>query len=112
VERVLEEEKKSYGSMAHTLPVLIRTAGLAQALVFVSARGSSAQKRLLTDVTSTVRTLVPTASADGLVTECQDADLVVYMQLTQQVLDALLWYKRFAQTVLGVDGTEENGGGI
>jgi hypothetical protein len=46
------------------------------------------------------------------VTECQDADLVVYMQLTQQVLDALLWYKRFAQTVLGVDGTEENGGGI
>jgi len=29
------------------------------------------------------------------------------MYITQQVLDALLWYKRFAQSVLDVDPTDQ-----
>ena len=34
-------DQKQYGSMAHKLPVLIRTAGLSQALGFVAARGNA-----------------------------------------------------------------------
>ena len=44
-----------YGSMAHKLPILIRTAGLAQALAFVSARGKEEHKRLLNDLALTLK---------------------------------------------------------
>jgi CRISPR-associated protein Cmr5 len=106
VEKIEEKDRKSYGSMAHKLPVLIRTAGLAQALAFVEARGKPAQKRLLTDLAETV------GKKDILLSVARSAHLSDYIHLTQQVMAALLWYKRFAQSVLGVnagdDVTEEN----
>ncbi|MGB4459886.1 MAG: type III-B CRISPR module-associated protein Cmr5 [Bacillota bacterium] len=40
-------KRRKYGSMAHRLPILIRTAGLAQAVSFVESRGDDAQKLLL-----------------------------------------------------------------
>ena len=40
-------KRRKYGSMAHRLPILIRTAGLAQAVSFVESRGDEAQKLLL-----------------------------------------------------------------
>ena len=52
--REKEPEYKKYGAMAHKLPLLIRTAGLVQALAFVEARGKEIQKRLLTDLKATV----------------------------------------------------------
>ncbi len=42
-----DDYKNSYGSMAHKLPMLIRSAGLAQALAFVEARGKTAHQDLL-----------------------------------------------------------------
>ncbi|NTU79613.1 MAG: type III-B CRISPR module-associated protein Cmr5 [Chloroflexales bacterium] len=100
-------DRKKYGGMAHKLPILIRTAGLAQALTFVEARGdkSGSQCRLLHDLGATV------GYNGNLAAEARNAELAKYMRLTQQVLDALLWYKRFAQSVLGVEsGQDEKDG--
>lgn len=102
VSRVGEEERKKYGSLAHRLPVLIRSAGLAQALAFVRAKGGPAGERLLADLAAAV------GQAD-LERRSRCADLLEYMRLTRDVLAALVWYKRFAQSVLGVEPGADEG---
>ena len=102
VEKIEEKDRKSYGAVAHKLPILIRTAGLAQALAFVEARGKEPQNRLLSDLAKTVGK----SNKGDLLDRARKADLSEYIHLTQQVLAALLWYKRFAQSVLGVDASE------
>lgn len=103
-----------YGSMAHKLPVLIRTAGLAQALAFLEAKGKEKAKekeeakekdpkalRILCEH------LAKVVGRSDLVARSREAPLDEYMQLTRQCLDALLWFKRYAQSVLDVDASTE-----
>ncbi|MFQ3631660.1 type III-B CRISPR module-associated protein Cmr5 [Roseiflexus sp.] len=99
-----ETEKNKYGSMAHKLPVLIRSAGLAQALAFVATR-SDTQKDVLPDLA--VALGFPDAQA--LLKSSREADLAEYMLLTEQSLGALLWFKRYAESVLGVTADQEGG---
>jgi CRISPR-associated protein Cmr5 len=100
--------RTKYGSMAHKLPVLIRTAGLAQALAFVDARGGPEHHLLLDHLAQVLghsnRARLLSMSRGEIE---GPTSLSQYMRLSQQALDALLWYKRFAQSVLGVTGTEE-----
>ena len=98
-----ESERKKYGSMAHTLPVLVRTAGLAQALAFVQARGDEPQKRLLSHLAQTVSA----ETSEALLERSRSLDLGAYMRLTRDVLAALLWYKRFAQSVLHIEAGDD-----
>ncbi|MBX0331288.1 type III-B CRISPR module-associated protein Cmr5 [Oscillochloris sp. ZM17-4] len=93
-----QAEKDKYGSMAHQLPVLIRTAGLAQALAFVDARREPVMQRLLDDLAI----VLGRAPRADLIRLSRDAPLADYMRLTQDALAALLWFKRFAQSVLDV----------
>ena len=107
VKAILNDGKLSndkYGSMAHKLPILIRTAGLAQAFAYVQARGKPEHKLLLRDLALTLNK----QSRENLAETAMNAPLIEYIYLTQQALAALLWYKRFAQSVLDVQpGTEE-----
>ena len=100
-------ELKRYGSMAHKLPILVRQAGLVQALAFVDSRGQDPYKRLLDHLAVTV------GETDGerLLRRSRDAELAEYAYLTERVLLALKWYKRFAQSVLKVDPAEDVEGG-
>jgi CRISPR-associated protein Cmr5 len=100
--REKEPDYKKYGAMAHKLPILIRTAGLVQALAFVEARGKEIQKRLLSDLKTTIEPNDPRT----LLVHAQQADLSEFMRLSRQIMAALLWYKRFAQSILGVDVSE------
>jgi CRISPR-associated protein Cmr5 len=108
VKAILNDGKLSndkYGSMAHKLPILIRTAGLAQAFAYVQARGKPEHKRLLNDLALTLNK----QSREVLAEAAMNAQLSEYIYLTQQALAALLWYKRFAQSVLDVQpGTKES----
>jgi CRISPR-associated protein Cmr5 len=97
-----EPEYKKYGAMAHKLPILIHTAGLAQALEFVNSRGQPVQKRLLTDLA----VIVEQKDTSILLSHVRGANLNEYMRLTKQIMAALLWYKRFAQSILEVDASE------
>jgi len=88
-----------YRSLAQELPILIHTAGLAQALAFVESRREKevACAELLRHLGEVV--LVPQGE-DGLCSYSRSAKLPEYMRLTRDALDALLWYKRFSQSIL------------
>jgi CRISPR-associated protein Cmr5 len=101
-----DKEYKKYGAMAHKLPILIHTAGLVQALEFVHSRGKPVQKRLLDHLAIAV---TGKGDAETLLQAVRDASLSGYIRLTRQILAALLWYKRFAQSILDVDATEALG---
>src|SRR2546422_1021945 len=79
-------EQKQYGSMAHKLPVLIRTAGLSQAPAFVAvgARKNSAYGTLLKQLAQTV----VEESVEVFLEDSRKPSLGEYMRLTQNSLSA------------------------
>jgi CRISPR-associated protein Cmr5 len=96
------DERKKYGSMAHKLPILVRTAGLVQALAFVHSRDKPPHKELLGHLAQ----IVADANSDTFLRKSREADLPEYIYLTERTMLALKWYKRFAQSVLEVETTE------
>lgn len=101
-------ERKRYGSMAHKLPILVRQAGLIQALTFVDSRDKEPYDKLLEHLAQTVGE----SDADRLLSNCRQVDMSEYIYLTERVMLALQWYKRFALSVLDVSSTDEaNDGG-
>jgi len=98
-----KQERNQYGSMAHKLPILVRTAGLAQALAFVAARGDMAHRQLLLDLAVTVGY----NDVERFLEQSRTLAFPQYMRLSQKVMAALLWYKRFAQSVLDVDAATD-----
>lgn len=103
--------RERYGSAAHKLPVLIRTAGLTQALHFADARGGPEYKLLLNHLAAAVGVGAggPGEPKNVLLGLSRESQLGEYMRLTREALVALLWYKRFAQTVLGVSTPDDDG---
>lgn len=98
--------RKKYGTMAHKLPILIRTAGLVQALAFVQAKGTktAAWQDYLNDVAHTV----DRANGAALLQESQTVPLNEYIYLTREVSSALLWYKRFAESILKIEASDQS----
>ena len=112
LEQASPEKKTKYGSMAHKLPVLIRVAGLSQALHFVHSRGNDDQKLLLKHLAHTLdfhddKGEKAESAVEKLLAHSRTAQLSMYMYLTHQALAALQWYKRFAQSVLRVEAAED-----
>lgn len=93
VQSVPANQRTAYEGMAHKLPVLIRTAGLVQAFAFVAARGEAASHLLLDHLVE----VVGAGNRANLLARSRTDELAKYMRLTEEVLTALLWYKRFAQ---------------
>lgn len=108
VEKHVSKEKSftdKYGSMAHKLPVLIRTAGLAQALAFVEARHKEGtpQRQLLQDLTAVLNQVGQVHGNLG--EQSRTVLLDEYMFLTEACIEALLWFKRFGSSLLDADIT-------
>jgi CRISPR-associated protein Cmr5 len=103
VHQMLEREKserEDYGRLANHLPVLVKKAGLAQALSFAEAKGGKGDKQLLMDLQTAINKI--SGQQLNLPDRSRQAELPDYLWLTQQVMTALHWYKRFAQSVLEV----------
>ena len=100
-----DDKQKEYGALALKLPVLVRQAGLVQALTFVAARQREAHKRRILDDLAQV---LGEGSGEDLLEQAREAPLAKYMYLTQRVLWALEWFKRFAQSELKVEPGEES----
>ena len=100
-----KELKRQYRTMALKLPALVRCAGLVQALTFVDTRGDEGSRRLLDHLAG----VLEMDNRDALLQQCRESPLPGYMYLTQQVLAALLWHRRFAQSLL--KEAERTGGG-
>ncbi len=101
---------KKYGTMAHKLPVLLHTAGLMQAIAFVQAKGTKndAWKQFLNDLAHTLEPSRPDYDGEKLLEEARRAEIGSYILLTRRVSNALLWYKRFAESILNVDQGHES----
>lgn len=98
-------ERDQYGSMAHKLPILIRTAGLAEALAFVESRNKPAHHALLEDLAQ----VLGEKDMETLGKRSRSAEMQDYVFLSRRAMLALKWFKRFAQSVLDVDPTAEGG---
>jgi CRISPR-associated protein Cmr5 len=92
-----------YGGMAHSLPALIRSAGLCQALTFVQTRGDDGCNALLDHLAKAVRG--DKSNTEKLLSAARNTELLEYARLTREVLQALTWFKRYAQSVLDTDST-------
>jgi CRISPR-associated protein Cmr5 len=104
ISQIEDKNAKSYGVMAHKLPILIHSAGLVQALFFVASREEN--KAMLTLFLNDLADTVKQKNGEQLLLSAQKATLGEYIYLTQCILDALLWYKRFAQSLLDIDTTD------
>jgi CRISPR-associated protein Cmr5 len=96
------EDRKKYGAMALKLPILIHTAGLAQALAFVQSRGKKPFDQLLEDLAQVVNE----KDAESFVKKSREVKLEEYIYLTKQTMTALEWFKRYAQSILKVETTD------
>lgn len=93
-----------YGSMALKLPVLVKTAGLVQALAFVDMK--SASEKSYTDLLEHLAKVVGVKNKADLLKQSRTDDLQGYIHLTRQTLTALDWFKRFSQSILKVKPTD------
>ncbi|GAA5527589.1 type III-B CRISPR module-associated protein Cmr5 [Herpetosiphon gulosus] len=98
-----QTSRNVYGSMAHKLPILIRSAGLVQALAFAQSRDKPEINLFLKHLAITIGF---TCKAQEFAANIAKLELADYMYRTQQILDALLWYKRFAQSILDIKSTD------
>ncbi len=97
------EQRNKYGGTAQSLPVLVRTAGLVQALAFVHSRKGEPYHHFLTDLAA----VLGAPDAEALLADSRTANLAAYIYLTERTLLALKWFKRFAQSVLEVEATAD-----
>mgnify|MGYP003381947692 CR=1 FL=1 len=97
--------QQKYGSMSHKLPLLIRTAGLAQAFAFMRAKKESAYNDLLDHLAETIQWPGAT-NGEKLAEKSRSEHLDGYILLTRRVSAALIWYKRFAESELGIPANQ------
>ena len=90
--------------MAYTLPILVRTAGLAQALSFVESK-SKKQESYAQLLNHLAEVVINNKNGNEFAKQSRNAGLQEYMYLTRRTMLALKWYKRFAETVLEVTST-------
>ena len=86
------DQRQKYGAMAHQLPMLIHSAGLAQALGFVESRNDAVHNLLLDHLAA----VIGVGGRAAFASRSRTDPLLPYMHLTRDALAALLWFKRFA----------------
>lgn len=103
-----EATRTIYGSLCHALPALIRTSGLCEALAFVHEKAAgggdrgAAHARMWEHVAATLG--VP---PHQLLEHVRTRPSLAYLRDTVRVLEASVYYKRFAVSLLGVEPGEE-----
>lgn len=101
-----DQYRQKYGSMSHKLPLLIRSAGLAQAFAFIRAKKEPAYNDLLDHIAETIQWPGAT-NGEKLVEKSRHEHLDGYILLTRRVSSALIWYKRFAESELGISANQD-----
>lgn len=94
-------KKEAFASMCRRMSVVVRRAGLTQALHLVEGRGEDGGPALLDELAAHLHTAglldgLATPGRRHLLTTARGADLVAYMRLTREVLGVLQWQQRSA----------------
>lgn len=108
VKSASEADRKKYGTIVHSLTPMLRTAGLSQALHFVSARNNAAQEQLLDHLALQLRRVDASITDRGsLLRVAREAPLSKYLRVTQEALRCMNWYRRFVQGELKVEAGDD-----
>lgn len=97
------EKAEKIGILAHQLPILVRKAGLAQALAFADARQGNEGQEFLNHLAAVVNQ----KDRQTLLKFSREAHFQDYMYLTNEVVTALEWFKRFSVSILNVKAGED-----
>lgn len=109
-----EETRRIYGGLCHSFPVMVRTCGLCQTLAFHAAKaeGNGDRARAHDLLVQHAAKIMRIAEADDgdpepIVGSLQKMNTTAYMASTRTVLDAWIFFKRFAVSVLKVKSAQE-----
>jgi len=113
-----DDVQKAYGGLCHMLPFLIRNDGLCQAVAWIEAKSTEkpeapenperpVKDKPLTlayrELREHIALLLGEEKGSTLLHRIQNEGVTAYMHDTRTILDAWVYYKRFASSVLGVD---------
>ncbi len=100
-------QEKLYGSICHQFPIMLLRTGLAQSVAFLWVKaesGKPAYEKFMQHLSSI--TGVEDENYSELQQRIQQMNLDEYRRTTRIILDACIWYKRFAESQLNVQAGE------
>lgn len=102
-----EETKKIYGGLCHKFPILVLSTGLCQAVAFSESKKGDSKPRELAHKYLLEHTAA-ILEEKNLLETVRDSSALAYMHQTRRVLEAFVYFKRFAVSVLKVKGGDDN----
>jgi CRISPR-associated protein Cmr5 len=107
-----ESAQKKYASIVHSLPALLRSAGLCQSIAFVKSRSDENQKLLLRHFTEQLHRVdkknIKKDEPDSLFKYALKAELVTYLRLTREAISCSSWYRRMVQGILKIEAGQDD----
>ena len=108
-----EAERKRYATVIYQTIPLVRNAGLVQALEFLHALSNQEKREAAAEFVDQLA-----EQLKAMVAEIQDGeslrryareqtDLQKYLLLTREIMAALVWYRRFVQSILKIEPTND-----
>jgi len=101
VSEVNTKQQPGYRSLCESLPVLLRTAGLAQATAFLKAK-SEDHKKIYEHMETQFRELGLLGEKDTLIAKTTDPTVTMpqYRMLLEMAMLVAFWHKRMAQALI------------
>ena len=106
-----EETKKIYGGLCHKFPILVLSTGLCQAVAFSESKKGDSKPRELAHKHLLDHTAAILGVNNVLVAVRDNTSALEYMHHTRRILEAFVYFKRFAVSVLNVKGGVDNDDG-
>lgn len=95
-------DKDKYGGLCHNFPVMIRQCGLCQAVAFLASKNEQAHQLILQHAQEQLG-IVPQQNAASFARTISGWNATTYALKTRLIMQALVFYKRFAESILDVD---------
>jgi CRISPR-associated protein Cmr5 len=104
-----EEDAKTYGSLCHQFPLMVLRSGLSHAVAFVWVKSKGKDDTPYWQFLKHLSALTgeEKETPANFQQRINSAELMEYQRLTRTILAASIWYKRFAESILGVKAGEE-----
>jgi CRISPR-associated protein Cmr5 len=102
-------DAKLYGSICHTFPIMVLRSGLAQSVAFLWIKAESDKPAYQTFLKhlSLISNGPSNETYKDFQQRIQEMDLAEYQRTTRTILNASVWYKRFAESMLNVKAGED-----
>jgi len=100
-----EKFRKEYGRLCNRFPVLVLENGLAQTVGFLTGKAGRDPEKAEKIFLDHLKNVLFDHATDNMLSTVLNAELAMYQHYTRQALAAAVWYKRYAEGLLGIDST-------